>query len=492
MKNIVDKLKIIGLKEHGFSNRMVAKMVLCDRKTVANYWNEYLEQKSELLTKKDSYKELQEKITEPPKYKSDNRIRRKFTDKIADNLNEILEDEKLKDKILGIHKQQLTKKQMHELIVARGFDISLSTISNEINQIRNSAKECFIRQEYSLGARLEYDFGEVKLEINGLPKTYHMSVLSSPGGEFRWAYLYTNQKKDVFMDSHVKFFEMLGGVYREVVYDNMKNVVTRFIGRNEKELNADLIKMSIYYGFDINVTNCFSGNEKGYVESSVKILRNKIFAINYRFNSLDDAKEYLNSQLLKLNESSKIEEEKKHLLPYKPKLELASISLNDVNTYSFIHVDNNFYSVPEYLVGKQVNVKRYYDEIHVYSNNIKVCVHKRLEGHREMQVEILHYLNTLTKKPGAIRNSLALKSIPKLKAIFDKYYSKKPRKFIEIFMENKDLSIIEIISIFEEKISIPTEILAIDVVKTNSVIDVATRNQILQYNDLCLSGGVRA
>lgn len=44
-----------------------------------------------------------------------------------------------------------------------------------------------------------------------------------------------NQKKDVFLDSHVRFFEMVGGVYREVVYDNMKNVVTRFIGRNEKE-----------------------------------------------------------------------------------------------------------------------------------------------------------------------------------------------------------------------------------------------------------------
>jgi transposase len=94
-------------------------------------------------------------------------------------------------------------------------------------------------------------------------------------------------------------------VYREVVYDNMKNVVTKFIGRNEKELNEDLIKMSIYYGFHINVTNCFSGNEKGYVEKSVKILRNQIFATNYSFNSLEDAREYLNSQLLKLNESSK-------------------------------------------------------------------------------------------------------------------------------------------------------------------------------------------
>jgi transposase len=61
----------------------------------------------------------------------------------------------------------------------------------------------------------------------------------------------------------VKFFEMLGGCHREIVYDNMKNVVSKFIGRNEKELNPDLVKMSMYYGFQINVTNCFAGNEKG-------------------------------------------------------------------------------------------------------------------------------------------------------------------------------------------------------------------------------------
>lgn len=75
---------------------------------------------------------------------------------------------------------------------------------------------------YSYGDRLEYDFGEVKLEISGKAVTYHMAVLSSPGGAFRWAYLYTNQKKDVFMDSQVRFFEMVGGVYCEVVYDYEK------------------------------------------------------------------------------------------------------------------------------------------------------------------------------------------------------------------------------------------------------------------------------
>jgi hypothetical protein len=29
---------------------------------------------------------------------------------------------------------------------------------------------------------------------------------------------------------------MIGGVYVKVVYDNMKNVVKKFIGRTEKEL----------------------------------------------------------------------------------------------------------------------------------------------------------------------------------------------------------------------------------------------------------------
>ena len=491
MISIVDKLKIIGLKEHGWSNRKIARELACNRKTVAIYWNEYLKQKALLFIEDANVKEVQEKITEPPKYSSENRPRRKFTQEIADELEKVLEAEKVKDKILGIHKQQLTKKQIHKAIVAKGFDISISTITNEVNRIRNATKECFIRQEYELGDRLEYDFGEVKLEIDGVAKTYHMAVLSSPGGDFRWSYLYTNQKKDVFMDSHVQFFDMVGGAYHEVVYDNMKNVVTKFIGRNEKELNEDLIKMSIYYGFDINVTNCFSGNEKGYVESSVKILRNEIFATNYQFITLTAARQYMHSQLLKVNTNSRIEEEKKHLLSYKPKLELATISQNDVNSYSFVHVDNNFYSVPEYLVGKQVLVKKYYDEIHIYANNNKVCQHKRVEGFKVMQVDIFHYLNTLTKKPGAIKNSLALKSIPILKAIFDTHYSKRPRKFIEIFMENKALDIGEIIAIFEDKISNKAEVIAIDVVKTHLLIDIATRHQISQYNSLCLSGGVR-
>ena len=274
---------------------------------------------------------------------------------------------------------------------------------------------------------------------------------------------------------------MIGGVYKEVVYDNMRNVVSKFIGKNEKELNEDLVKMSLYYGFKINVTNAFSGNEKGYVEGSVKYLRNQIFAEVYKFKSEEAAIEYMTSQLIKLNETSKIEEEKKYLLPAKPPLELATIRSSVVNKYSFVQLENNFYSVPDYLVGRTVTSKIYYNEILIYSNNEFVCRHKKIDGERQMSVDIKHYLKTFTEKPGALRNSLALKSNPRLKSIYDIYYNTEPKKFIEIIKKNKEKKLEEIEELLlKEKIE-----KEVDVKIANKINDL-TRLQTSMYNNLSI------
>lgn len=213
---------------------------------------------------------------------------------------------------------------------------------------------------------------------------------------------------------------MLGGVYREVVYDNMKNVVHRFVGRNEKELNPKLLEFANYYVFSINVTNCFSGNEKGHVEGSVRIVRKNAFAEKYEFDSYEEACKYLEHSLVDLNKDSLIEEEKKKLLNLRPRYELASISEHKVDKYSLIQVDRNKYSVPDYIVGRKVLVRKYVEEIKIYVNNKLLASHKRKDVANEYSIDINHYLDSLARKPSAIRNSLALKSHPDLKSIFDK------------------------------------------------------------------------
>lgn len=486
----MEKHTIINLKINGHSNRAVERMTGINRKTVAKYWNEYVEQ-SKLLNDDliDDITEIQEAIVSAPKYDSSARGPRKYTDEMDNRLEQILALEDRKDKLLGPHKQKLTRFQIHNMLITEGYDISYSTIAVKINEKLNKNKECFIRQSYDLGDRLEYDFGEVKLLINGVLDKYYMAVVSSPAADFRWAFLYKNQKKEAFMDSHVRIFEMVGGVYKEVVYDNMRNVVKKFIGRNEKELNEDLIKMAIYYGYEINVTNCFSGNEKGHVEGSVKIIRNHVFATNYEFKSFEDAEDYLNSQLIKMNVNCRIEEEKLNLLPYKPKLELANLTINKVNKYSFIQVENNFYSVPEYLVGKSVSIKSYLDRIVIFSNNNRVCEHKKIDGSNELSVDITHYLNSLLRKPGAIKNSVALKSIPKLKTIYDNHFNTNPKKFIELLIDNKEKDLNSIINILEKFVEVSDKVLPADNISSTCDLFNATKYQILRYNELSIRGG---
>jgi hypothetical protein len=200
--------------------------------------------------------------------------------------------------------------------------------------------------------------------------------------------------------------------------------------------------MSIYYGFEINVTNCFSGNEKGHVEKSVDVIRNKVFAPRYEFDSFEDAEEYLNERLVSMNKGIRFEEEKAYLSAYRPPLETAEISQQRVDKYSFVRVDNHLYSVPDCLVGRNVTIKNYPLTISIFSEGHKVCEHRKEEGYLKATVEITHYLDTFMRKPGALKNSVALKSKDELKALFDEYFTGREKEFIGILKENaeKDLS----------------------------------------------------
>lgn len=191
--------------------------------------------------------------------------------------------------------------------------------------------------------------------------------------------------------------------------------------------------------------------------------------------------------MIELNKNSAISQEIKHLPPKKPKLDLATVTVQKPNKYSFVRVDTNHYSVPEHLIGRLVTIKKYYDTIGFYSNNILVCEHKKIDGHNEISIEIKHYLNSLSKKPGAVKNSHALKSIPKLKAIYDNNFSRNPKKFIELIQENKEKPIEDILLILKQYNKSP-----IDIFPSSHLIDIAalssiTTRQVSRYNDLCLS-----
>lgn len=436
----------------GKSNRKIAKSLGLNRKTVNKYINEYIKAANALTTcagstDSERVRSAAEQITAAPAYKPRKHTPRKWNKEMDSFLDKILAEEEEKRKFLRTSKQQLRNVQIHQLMLDQGFDIGITTVSNKIKEKRTKTKEAFIAQSYPYGQRFEYDFGEVRLNIKGEFTKLFIAVMCAPASDYRFAVLYNNQKFDVFLDSQVKFFEHIGGCFEEGVYDNMRNVVSKFIGRSEKEINEKLLSFAAYYGFKVNVTNCFSGNEKGSVERSVDIVRNKAFAANWKFDSIEEAQAHLDKALAKLNEDKNLEAEKAHLSPYRPPFEVADIrTCVNVNKYSCIQIDKVFYSVPDTLVGKSVIAKVYPKEIIVLFNQEIVAKHTRSRKEGDMVLDIMHYLHTLIRKPGALRNATALSANAKLKAIFDEMYSENPREFVEILHANKDRDIEQIIN----------------------------------------------
>ena len=79
-----------------------------------------------------------------------------------------------------------------------------------------------------------------------------------------------------------------------------------------------------------------------------------------------------------------------------------------------------------------------------------VARHKKVDGFDQIQADIFHYLDTLAKKPGAVKSSKALKSRAELKVIYDTYFSKRTKDFIALLRSNAEKSYDDILKTLRE------------------------------------------
>lgn len=436
------KNEIIALHRQGISNREISKRLGISRNTTNKYVREANNLFKQIENETDESKIflLQNELVSRPVRKGV-WTRKVFTGELKQRFYELISLDEERDTKLGINKQKLTASLLHRTLKSEGFDVGITTIQTEFKIYKNKHKETFIKQEYDPGFRAEYDFHEIKVIEAGKVKKRYQATITLPHSNYVFAKHYPDQRKENFLDSLISFFEEIEGVPKTVVFDNMRNVVRKFVYGGSKEYTEDLLKFSNYYGFKIITTNPRRGNEKGHVEQGGKVIRKELFTFNYEFDTLADLREYTKDELEKLNNKSlpKFINEKTQLLNLPlVRYEIGTLVNSVVNSESLIQIDSNQYSVPESYVNKDVYSNVYNEVINVY--NLKhelIASHKKIEGNKEYSINILHYTSTLLKKPGALTNSLALKQSPKIyQELFHKYFTTKPKDFIKLISEN--------------------------------------------------------
>lgn len=434
---------IIGFFHDGKSLRRLSEELQIHRNTVKKYVEEH---KRRLVQCDDPEAVRQRGVVQSPRYDSSNRPKRALTEEVCARIDALLRLNE-EHRRAGRAKQQLKRTDILEALHEEGFSIGYTTVCRYVNAQLRQGGEAFIRQAYTPGQSVEFDWAEVEVRLAGKVKRLMLAVFTSAYSNHRWAMLFYRQDMASFLHAHVSYFRDVGGVAGELIYDNMRVAVAKFTRRNaDKQPTEDLLKLSAYYGFSYRFCNVRRANEKGHVERSVEYVRRKAFSRKIDFEDLTAANVHLSEMLVKLNEKPvsgqkqsiqvRFAEEQAIMKPAPAvAYDAAEIRLLRVDKWSCVRVDTNFYSVPDQQVDQWVEARIYALRIELYDRHKGhlLATHHRHHTAHQSYIVLDHFLASLRRKPGALLGSVAWQQADKtLRRLYKQYFTDRPKVFIEL------------------------------------------------------------
>jgi len=157
-----------------------------------------------------------------------------------------------------------------------GFDGTVRTVRRFVAALRpEPVIEPIQRFETAPGHQAQMDWGEYRV---GDEKVYaFVGVL----GFSRWMYVEytTSMRSEVLVACHRRMFSDFGGVPREVLYDNMKTVVTHrnAYGRGRHRFHDGIKALAADHGYRPRLCRPYRPQTKGKVERAVDYVASSFF-----------------------------------------------------------------------------------------------------------------------------------------------------------------------------------------------------------------------
>lgn len=199
-------------------------------------------------------------------------------------------------------KSRRTALAIFKELKALGFEGSYRTVCSFIECWKDTHQEERIDQGFE---RLEHppgeaqvDFGTMEVVQDGEFKDVHLLIMTMPYSNAAFAVGYPAENQECFLDGLQKLFEQAKGVPRAIRIDNLSPAIKKRKSRfQQAELTHEFQQFQNFYGFDVQVCNPRSGNEKGSVENKVGYIRYNFFPTAPVINSWDQLNELVSEKL---------------------------------------------------------------------------------------------------------------------------------------------------------------------------------------------------
>lgn len=274
-------------------------------------------------------------------------------------------------------------------IQAEGYDGG-STILREYIAPKRALRSgrATVRFETPPGEQLQSDWGEIVVEIGGVPTKVYF-IVNQLGYSRRFHFWCTDsQDAEHTYEGLIRSLEYFGGVPKEVLVDNQKAAVLNHPQPGKPRFNERFLDLAQHYGFTSRACRPYRARTKGKDERMVGYIKQHFF-VRYRnldswahLNQLaeqwlaDEADQRVQSTV---NEVVNVRFERE--APYLQSLpatryDTAYLEYRQVGWDNYIDVRGNRYSVPTSFAGQRVMVRIGLDEtLRIYCGEDLIANH---------------------------------------------------------------------------------------------------------------------
>jgi len=285
---------------------------------------------------------------------------------------------------------------------------ALQSYFDKQKPIRISGPKSTVRFETGKGEQAQLDWKEdIRFITNtGEEIIVNILVLVLSYSRLKLYALTTSRIQQVLISFLVEFFEIIGGVPKSILLDNLKTVMdqsrTLF---QEGIINERFYQFSKDFGFEIKPCLANRPQTKGKVEASMKLLDDiKAYQGQLDYAGLQDLVKKLNNEVnLNINQGTGkvplalFKQEKGSLLPLPSKQIMTLYKIPQkhvkVSKDALISYQNNKYSVPSSYIGKTLFYEEVDGELLIYDNTELVAHHK--VSSKKLNYLLDHYIQHL-------------------------------------------------------------------------------------------------
>ena len=289
--------------------------------------------------------------------------------------------------ILGLSAQRIYQDLVCEYDFEHGYDC----IKRYVRKLKKKNPKVFARIHTKPGEEAQVDFGKGAPTLkNGryIRPWFFKMVLSHSRHSYEecvW-----QQDIETFIQCHERAFDEFGGVPSIIRVDNLKSAVLK-ANLFDPELNPLFAAFARHYNFSILPCLPRKPEHKGKTESGVGYTKDNALK-GLKFNSIKDQNDHLrfwnkrwartriHGTMKKQVWAVFVNEESKALKPLpKDIFQFFNIGPRIVHNDGHIEVKKAYYSVPHYLVGRQLNVHFNGKWVKAFYNNKLVAFHRTIQ-----------------------------------------------------------------------------------------------------------------